>query len=158
VAAPALARAVEPLSALDGIFGHVVGIILFGIGLVGVFASQEAMRSSWRIGQDASERTELVTDGPFGYVRNPIFSSLVAVQAGIALLVPSVIALIGLAVLLFSIEVQVRLVEEPHLIAVHGDRYAQYGRRVGRFVPRLGRFGRGELTHPRVEARSRHQR
>jgi protein-S-isoprenylcysteine O-methyltransferase Ste14 len=140
VAAPALADTVAPLSALDGSAGHAVGIGLFVIGLLGVFISQEAMHSSWRIGQDSSERTELVSSGPFASVRNPIFSSLVIVQAGIALLVPSVLALAGLALLLISVQVQVRLVEEPHLMRVHGDRYAEYTRRVGRFLPYVGRL------------------
>jgi protein-S-isoprenylcysteine O-methyltransferase Ste14 len=139
VAAAALADTIEPVSALDGAAGHAIGIALFAAGLVGVVASQEAMHGSWRIGQSDSERTELVTGGSFALVRNPIFTSLVAVQSGIALLVPSALALAGLALLVVSIQVQVRLVEEPHLLERHGDRYAGYARRVGRFVPLVGR-------------------
>ena len=141
VAAAAFADTVEPLSAIDGTAGHALGIVLFAVGLFGVFASQEAMRGSWRIGQDPSEQTELVTGGPFRFVRNPIFTSLVAVQTGIGLLVPSLLAIAGVVLLVVSIELQVRLVEEPHLLASHGGRYAEYAARVGRFVPLLGRIG-----------------
>ena len=42
-------------------------------------------------------------------------------------------------VLLAAIQVQVRAVEEPYLLAVHGDAYRDYAARVGRFVPRMGR-------------------
>jgi protein-S-isoprenylcysteine O-methyltransferase Ste14 len=37
-----------------------------------------------------------------------------------------------------SIEVQVRVVEEPYLLRVHGQVYRDYLATVGRFVPRLG--------------------
>jgi protein-S-isoprenylcysteine O-methyltransferase Ste14 len=142
VAAAVLADSVEPLSALDGTGADALGVAVFAAGLAGVFVSQEAMAGSWRIGQDASDRTELVTRGPFGVVRNPIFSALVLVQAGIALVVPSVLALAGLALLVLSIELQVRLVEEPHLRRLHGNRYTEYAGRVGRFVPLIGRWRR----------------
>lgn len=139
VAAPALADTVEPIDALDATAGHVAGIVIYAIGLVGVVVSQEAMGDSWRIGQDESERTALIARGPFALVRNPIFTSLVVVQAGLALLVPSVLAVAGLVLLLVSIEVQVRLVEEPHLREAHGQAYGNYAARVGRFVPGIGR-------------------
>jgi len=37
-----------------------------------------------------------------------------------------------------TIELQVRLVEEPYLTAKHGDSYRDYAARVGRFVPGVG--------------------
>lgn len=142
VAAPALALmdVSEPLDALDATGLHLLGIALFAAGLAAVVASQEAMRDAWRIGLDRSERTELVTSGPFTLVRNPIFTGLLCVQAGLALLVPSAVALAGLALQVVSVQVQARLVEEPHLLRVHGAAYADYARWAGRFVPGLGRL------------------
>ena len=58
------------------------------------------------------------------------------------LLVPNVVALIGLATLVTAIELQTRVVEEPYLLRTHGDAYAQYARSVGRFIPRVGRLRR----------------
>jgi protein-S-isoprenylcysteine O-methyltransferase Ste14 len=140
VAAPALAGSVEPIDALDGETGHAAGIGLFALGLAGVVVSQETMGASWRIGQDPADPTGLVTRGPFRVIRNPIFTALVCVQLGLALLVPSAIALAGLALMALSVEVQVRLVEEPHLMRAHGDAYRAYARAVGRFLPRTGRL------------------
>ena len=42
------------------------------------------MGASWRVGVDPDERTTLVTTGVFGAVRNPVFSAMVAAQAGIS--------------------------------------------------------------------------
>jgi protein-S-isoprenylcysteine O-methyltransferase Ste14 len=46
----------------------------------------------------------------------------------------------AVAVLLVSIQVQVRAVEEPYLLRVHGPAYADYAARVGRFLPGVGRL------------------
>ena len=136
----ALAEVVEPIATLDAPAGHLAGVLLSAFGLAGVVGSQGAMGASWRIGVDPGERTELVTTGPFRIVRNPIFSFLICFHAGLALLVPSAPALAGLALLIASFELQVRLVEEPYLLRSPGEAYADYARRVGRFVPGLGRL------------------
>jgi protein-S-isoprenylcysteine O-methyltransferase Ste14 len=142
VAAPLLARSgdVEPIDALDRAGMHVIGAVLFALGLVGVVATQQAMGRSWRIGVDPRERTGLVTGGPFQLVRNPIFAAMVITLIGLAAMVPSVVAIASIALLLVSLEVQTRLVEEPYLLRKHGDDYAAYARRVGRFVPGVGRL------------------
>ena len=97
------------------------------------------MGDSWRVGVDHDERTELVTDGPFP-MPNPVFAGMIPVGVGIALLVPSVVAIIAVALLIAALEIQTRKVEEPYLLATHGDRYADYARRVGRFLPGVGRL------------------
>lgn len=93
--------------------------------------------ASWRIGVDETETTELVTTGPFGVVRNPIFTALLGTLTGLALMVPNPIAVAGLMIALAGIELQVRGVEEPYLRRVHGRAYTDYTAAVGRFLPRL---------------------
>jgi protein-S-isoprenylcysteine O-methyltransferase Ste14 len=57
---------------------------------------------------------------------------------GIALVTPNVVAIVGFALLVLTIEVQVRVVEEPYLEAKHGDAYRAYLAGVGRFLPGVG--------------------
>ena len=146
-AAPVLALAdwVEPIDQLDRAVVHVLGVALFALGLTGTLAAQVAMGTSWRIGVDESERTALVTRGPFGLVRNPIFAAMLPTSLGLTLMVPSVVALTGLAALVVALQLQVRVVEEPYLRRTQGSAYADYAARVGRFIPGLGRLpaGRG---------------
>ena len=141
VLAPVLAlTGVAPaLALLDRTPAHAAGIALFAAGLAGTLAAQVAMGDSWRIGVDATERTELVTDGPFAVVRNPIFAAMLPASLGLVLMVPSVVALAGLAALVVALELQVRVVEEPYLRQAHGAAYARYAAAVGRFVPGVGR-------------------
>ena len=137
-----LADVVEPIGALDRPALHVAGIAVFAVGLAGVVASQAAMGRSWRIGTDPQETTDLVTGGPFALVRNPIYSALVPTLLGLALLVPSVPALGSVALFVAATVAQVRRIEEPHLLRVHGLEYAAYAARVGRFLPGVGRLAR----------------
>lgn len=53
---------------------------------------------------------------------------------------PNIVALVGFVALVAALEVQTRAVEEPYLLAVHGETYAAYAARVGRFAPRIGRL------------------
>lgn len=140
VAAPVLALldVLEPIPALDGTVGHAIGLVLAGTGIALTFGAQLAMGDSWRIGVDPGERTQLVTGDPFALVRNPIYSAMAPTVLGLVLLVPSVPAIAGLLAIVTAFELQVRLVEEPHLLRVHGEEYADYAARVGRFVPGLG--------------------
>ena len=98
------------------------------------------MGTSWRIGVDHEERTDLVTSGPFALVRNPIFAAMIPTGLGLVLMVPSWVAIAGFAGLVLALEIQVRVVEEPYLLQAHGERYAAYASRVGRFVPGVGRL------------------
>jgi protein-S-isoprenylcysteine O-methyltransferase Ste14 len=128
----------DPIPALDGPVGHAVGLVLAVGGIALTFSAQLAMGDSWRVGVDPGERTELVTDGPFRLVRNPIYSAMLPTVLGLVLVVPNALAVAAIVTLFVGLELQVRLVEEPYLLRVHGDAYASYSARVGRFVPRLG--------------------
>jgi len=116
------------------------GLALMVLGVVFTLVAQVEMGSSWRIGVDSTETTELVTGGLFRCVRNPIFGAMLAFFLGLALTVPNLISCFAFIATMAGIELQVRRVEEPQLIRVHGERYLSYARRVGRFVPRLGRI------------------
>lgn len=83
--------------------------------------------------------TELVTTGPFALVRNPIFSAMGLTLVGVTLLVPSAATVLALVAFCVGVQLQVRLVEEPALARLHGDRYRQYASTVGRFLPDLTR-------------------
>jgi protein-S-isoprenylcysteine O-methyltransferase Ste14 len=116
-----------------------IGLLLAAVGLALTLWSQLAMGEDWRIGVDPTEHTGLVTGGPFGVVRNPIYTAMAMFATGLVLVVPNVASLLALAGMLVTLELHVRQVEEPHLVRHHGDDYRSYAARVGRFVPAVGR-------------------
>jgi protein-S-isoprenylcysteine O-methyltransferase Ste14 len=113
--------------------------ILTGAGVLTTRAQLDLGRS-WRIGVDESERTELMTEGSFGVVRNPIFSGMGLAVVGAGLAVPTPASWLAAVALLTGVELQVRAVEEPYLLRTHGVAYREYGRRTGRFAPGIGRL------------------
>jgi protein-S-isoprenylcysteine O-methyltransferase Ste14 len=137
-----IAHALTPVEALDGELAHALGTALLCAGIACTIVAQLCMGDAWRIGVDPRERTQLVTHGPFAIVRNPIFACMIPAFLGVALLAPNPSTIAAAIVLVAALELQTRLVEEPYLAAVHGERYASYAARVGRFLPWIGRRAR----------------
>jgi protein-S-isoprenylcysteine O-methyltransferase Ste14 len=135
-----LANVLRPIEALTGRLADTLGIALASLGILSTVVAQFAMGDAWRIGVDPTERTTLVTDGPFAVVRNPIFAAMIPSFVGVALLAPNPVTLAGAILLIVALELQTRLVEEPYLAAVHGEQYAVYAARAGRFLPGIGRL------------------
>ena len=141
IAAPLAELAgLAPFAILDLPAVRFGGVVLVVLGIVVTIASQLAMGNSWRGDVDPDVRTPLVTRGPFALVRNPIFSGAALSAVGLALVVPNVLSLAMLVLFVAGLEIQVRLVEEPYLLQVHGEAYRRYAARTGRFVPGVGRL------------------
>lgn len=131
-----------PIGILDHLPVGLAGLAVAMAGIGGILVSQTAMGASWRGDVDPDTRTPLVTSGPFRWVRNPIFTASGIASLGVALMVPNVIAVAMLGTIVVTYQIQVRLVEEPYLERMHGDRYRAYARRTGRFLPRISRMRR----------------
>lgn len=130
---------VTPVEILHNPWVQTAGIVIAMIGIAATVYAQLDMGDSWRIGVDPSETTTLVRSGVFGRVRNPIFTAMITFGCGIALVTPNLVALTGFVLLVVTIELQVRVVEEPCLLTKHADAYRDYLASVGRFVPGVGR-------------------
>lgn len=121
-------------------FGQIIGIIMACFGIIVLVIAQLQMGKSWRIGIDPNEKTSLVTHGLFKFVRNPIYSGLIIFISGLLVLLPHPLMLLGAAIGYISIQLQVRYVEEPQMIKYHGIAFKTYGRRVGRYLPYIGKI------------------
>ncbi len=140
VTGPILQRAnvIEPVRALGAVWIQVTGIVVATAGIAATVYAQLEMGDAWRIGLDEQETTTLVRTGVFGRVRNPIYTAGFAFAIGIALLTPNLVAFAAFVLLVATIELQVRRVEEPYLLRTHGDAYREYTASVGRFIPGIG--------------------
>lgn len=134
-----LADVVGPLLPSRPSWMDLAAAFLVAVGIAGTSWAQAAMGASWRIGVQQDEHTELVGRGPFRWVRNPIFSFMMLTAAGLALFLPNLLSVGAFVSLVLAVELQVRFAEEPYLRRTHGGSYLEYCRRVGRFVPGLGR-------------------
>jgi protein-S-isoprenylcysteine O-methyltransferase Ste14 len=93
------------------------------------------MGGDWRMDVGLERKTDLITDGLFARVRHPIYAfSILLMLCSVAIVPTSPMMLIA-AVHIVLMNLKARN-EERHLSAVHGEAYARYLRRTGRFFPR----------------------
>ncbi len=84
------------------------------------------------------EGHQLVQEGPYRYVRHPVYTAIVTAAGGTALLyLSSILALVALA--LVSLAIYRARLEEGLLASAEGfgPEYLQYAARTGRFLPRI---------------------
>ena len=95
------------------------------------------MGKSWRMSITPGDKTELITTGPYAYVRHPIYALSVLLMLCTLLVVPT-----GPVLLMAAVHITLMLLkarnEERFLVGVHGTAYQHYCRQTGRFLPRLG--------------------
>lgn len=130
-------RLLEPFGLLDHVAVNAVGVAALAGGATFALIAQAQMGPAWRAGIDVSHDYGLVTRGVFALVRNPFYLGTIVAAAGVFLMAPNLVTLTGGVAVVAGCLVDVRFVEEPHLRAAHGDAYAEYARRVPRFVPSL---------------------
>jgi protein-S-isoprenylcysteine O-methyltransferase Ste14 len=115
------------------------GVLIGVLGLA--LAARSAQLLAGRGRPRRGPRPRLVLAGPYVRMRNPLYAGLVLAAAGAGLASGSSL-LGGLAVALAAAaHVWVTRVEEPRLRARFGEAYAEYLRRVPRWLPGGSRAG-----------------
>ena len=122
-----------PVRWLERDFIRWFGLGLLVASLVWTAVAQFQMGASWRIGIDRKNRTELVEKGLFSVSRNPIFLGMRLALAGFFLTIPNAVTLLTLVLGDVLMQIQVRL-EEEHLKNLHGANYAEFCRKVRRWI------------------------
>ena len=98
------------------------------------------LRAWRRMGRDwrmdiSKDNTTLITDGLFARIRHPIYAFSIAMMIATTIVLPTwpmiVVAIVHVALM----NVKARN-EESHLARLHGEAYAKYVARTGRFFPR----------------------
>lgn len=124
----------DPLhDVLDRVAADIMGHLLVAIGACVAAASQMHMGASWRIGAAERETGALVDDGPFAISRNPVFVGQMLLFSGLFLVFPGIVQGALTAALFVAVVLQVRI-EERVLTVTLGASYADYSRRVGRWI------------------------
>ena len=97
-----------------------------------------AMRSLWRFWSvhiEIRDSHELVTTGPYRYLRHPAYLSNLMEYIGVALFANAYCTLIGVIVIYLPLNLTRLRLEERELVKKFGDEYRQYRARVHALVP-----------------------
>jgi protein-S-isoprenylcysteine O-methyltransferase Ste14 len=122
--------------------GHPPGPVRFlgsaGFGLISAALSWTAVKhlgKQFRLNAGLYEDHELVRTGPYGIVRHPIYSSLLAILLStILLLTPWRWAAVSLVLFVVGTEIRVRT-EDKLLASRFGREFAEYRKKVPAYVP-----------------------
>lgn len=108
------------------------GILLFGW-------THQVLGLNWTAVLALSEKHQLVTNGPYRYVRHPMYAAFYVIGIGFLLLsVNWLISLVYLATLTMMYVARVSA-EEQMMIERFGESYRQYMKTSGRIFPRFGK-------------------
>ena len=111
-----------------------------GLGFLTVPAAYWVFRS---LGRNVSETVltkehhELVTHGPYRWIRHPLYSMAVTLFLAIGLMAANWLILLFAFIVLAFIRMAVVPLEEKALLATFGDQYRDYMRYTGRMFPRV---------------------
>jgi len=114
-----------------------IGLGLWVIGVTGVFWAGRVLGRYMSV-DGLTVDHELVTSGPYRYVRHPVYTSFTAIAVGSGLVFRSYL-LVGLAVVWVAATRWWAAAEEELLASPQGfgDGYVAYAERTGRFLPKL---------------------
>lgn len=104
--------------------------------LAGTIFCWRWMGRNWRVAVDADHSNDLIVTGPFSRVRHPIYTLSMAMMMATLVAVPNR-PLLAAAVLHFALMHLKAHNEEKMMLRMHGDAYAGYQERTGRFLPRI---------------------
>lgn len=117
---------------------HLLGlmIVALGVALLGACIWEFARRGRGTL-SPVDPPKELVVQGLYRYLRNPMYVGVSLIILGEALLARSTALVIYWAFFFTMANLFIRFYEEPTLRAQFGESYDRYTRQVGRWLPRI---------------------
>ncbi|HEY2470620.1 MAG TPA: isoprenylcysteine carboxylmethyltransferase family protein [Terracidiphilus sp.] len=138
----ALLLVIVPLRSLnhrllpDALMVKLMGLALECAGLALAIWARRVLGRNWSGEITIKEDHQLVRTGPYARVRHPIYSALLVMYAGTAVVSGQMHALIGLLVAIVAYMRKTRM-EETNLVNAFGARYDQYREETWAIVPGL---------------------
>lgn len=114
-----------------------LSVLFFTVATFLSWTAVQALGRQWRIDAGLRADHQLVTAGPYGLVRHPIYTSMLSVLLGTGFMItPLRMLLVASLVFIVGMEIRVR-VEDRLLASRFGDQFLAYRRSVPAYVPFL---------------------
>ena len=105
-------------------------------GFVGLLWSRHNLGTEWRGAPEVRDDMKLITSGPYGITRHPIYTSLFLMMFGSAMTTLFWVSFLEFFVVVIAYTV--KAVAEEKMLAIHfGKQYAKYQKTVWMLVPYL---------------------
>lgn len=116
--------------------GFYGGIALTVAGYAATIWCYVIMGNAWRIGINRQEKNQLVTAGPYRWIRHPIYAFQTMMLLGAVLLLPTICSVAIIFLHLFFVLIKAKD-EEAYLLTVHGEAYREFMAKTGRLLPKF---------------------
>jgi protein-S-isoprenylcysteine O-methyltransferase Ste14 len=127
-----------PVALLSGVRGIVFSVFTVAMAAGSGWLLEAAVHTlgkQWALAARLVEGHKLMTEGPYAYVRNPIYTGMLGMLIATGLAMEHWIALIA-AVILFAVGLVIRVRSEEKLLrAAFGQEFEDYARRVSAVIP-----------------------
>jgi protein-S-isoprenylcysteine O-methyltransferase Ste14 len=127
-----------PVAILEGGAGIVLSVLTVGLAVASVWIVAAAVRTlgkQWTYAARLVSDHELVTSGPYAFVRNPIYTGMLGMLIATGLATEHFIALL-IALVLFSAGLVIRVRSEEKLLrSAFGEKFDEYARKVPAVIP-----------------------
>ena len=120
----------------------IVGMLLIVGSISMQFATMATNRvplALWHQEGDQNAPRQIVTFGPYRFVRHPFYVSFIILNIGAALITRDMITMAAVPLALIALDWTVRQEERKLLASPLGGEYGAYRARTGRFFPRIAR-------------------
>ncbi len=126
----------SPMITVNYYMNDIIGFLTGVAGLSLCRIAQVTIGKSWRVGIDESAKPGLVTDGIYSYIRNPTYTGLYMLCAGVWIIITTPLFSFWFLAFFIMMEFQVRC-EEEYLEQQYGEAYTEYFSRSKRYLPFL---------------------
>jgi protein-S-isoprenylcysteine O-methyltransferase Ste14 len=119
-----------------GIWPFWIGAAVTVVGLLFAVWARQHLASNWSSSVTIKQGHELITTGPYGLVRHPIYTGILTGFLGTAIALSQVRGFIGFVLVLLGFWTKLRM-EEQWMRSQFGETYATYAHRTAALVPYL---------------------
>jgi protein-S-isoprenylcysteine O-methyltransferase Ste14 len=127
-----------PVAFLLGGIGIAYSVCTVALAVASVWLVASAVRTlgkQWALAARLVEGHKLITEGPYGFVRNPIYTGMLGMLVATGLAMEHWVAL-DFAVVLFAVGLVIRVRSEEKLLrAAFGEEFEDYAKRVPAVLP-----------------------
>jgi protein-S-isoprenylcysteine O-methyltransferase Ste14 len=114
-----------------------LGLLLYVAGFVLMVWALLTLRQNYQLGGSVPRSEDkLVMNGPYAFIRHPMYSSALSISLGLACLIQS-LAFLGVFVIYLVLILDLIPLEEKGLQKVYGAKYAEYQKATKTLVPAI---------------------
>ena len=115
------------------------GVLIAVFGYAGTLWCYAALGDSWRMGINRKENVVLIKNGPYQFVRHPIYLFQITILTGMIFLLPTLFSFMILLINIVCVAIKA-LDEEAYLTNIHGSEYRRYMSYTGMLLPKIKNF------------------